>query len=254
MKIDLEKRSNYHQELDAIQAFDLSYLHKGDQQSQTRGIVSLTFRLAKGKIYAILGSNGAGKTTLFNLLSGRLFPQQGQLYFHEHLVTYMPLWKRARLGLGYLSQAGTLVENMSVEWNLRLAQEAISKWPHKTIGLLSNESSLSGPLQKVARLEVLEQMGVKYTLDQPVCSLSGGERRRVEMARLILTQPSILILDEPFAALDESGCHATLDLIEQAKAWGAAVLVTDHQKKYLEEICQEIIYLEKGQLSVRSSF
>lgn len=204
------------------------------------GLFELSLGFQSGKIYGVVGPNGAGKSTLFKLLSGALKPKEGEIYFCGSAVSRWPLWRRARLGVGYLSQHGSLAARLSVDLNLRLGLSAGKRWgmelsrPHET---------LEGTYE-----QLIKEMGLSELKQQRVSTLSGGERRRCELAKLILQRPRVLLLDEPFAALDRDAIGLTLHLINRAKAWGAMVLLTDHQNTYVNKVCDEIITLNEGRV------
>ncbi len=204
-----------------------------------RGIREITLSLELGKIYGLLGANGSGKSTLLKVLAGELYPQQGQIYLFEQDCSYLPMWKRARRGLLYLNQKNSLAEQMTVKWNLDLAIKASKAWS-------LSQSSSTHP-QSLS--QTTEQMGIAHLLAQKVSTLSGGEKRRVELARVMLRQPQVVILDEPFAALDQQGIEATLAMIKALKDLGALVLLTDHQNKYIEMVAQQRFFLDEGKLS-----
>ena len=220
----------------------VTYLYPAPKKSvNPRGIHTINLRLMSGVIYGIIGPNGAGKSTLFKLLSGECYAQSGQIYLYGTPITKMPIWKRARLGLGYLGQSSTLVDAMTVEWNLDLGLKSYQKW-RETDLFLSHK--ICRPYN-----EVVERMGISHLLKHKVGTLSGGERRRVEMARVLFTRPRALILDEPFAALDQNGLEATIDMIKYTSQLNALVLLTDHQNKYVNEVCQHIFSLHEGKLT-----
>lgn len=218
----------------------VTYLYpKYLSQRPAKGIHEVSFNLEQGKIYGLLGANGSGKSTLLKLLAGELYPQQGKIYLFEQDCSYLPMWKRARRGLLYLNQKNSLAERMTVKWNLDLAIEAGKVW----------SLSQSPPTNIQSLLQATKQMGVSHLLAQKVSTLSGGEKRRVELARVMLRQPQVVILDEPFAALDQQGIEATLAMIKALKDLGALVLLTDHQNKYIEMVAQQKFFLDEGKLS-----
>ncbi len=163
-----------------------------------------------GERLAILGPNGAGKTTLFDLLSGRLRARAGRVTLDGEDVTKLPLHRRARLGLGYVAQEPTAFANLSVRDNLRAA-------------LCSPAARAGGPGLE----DVLGSWGLADIADRRAGVLSGGERRRVEIARALLTNPSLLLLDEPFAGLDPAGRRHLAEGLSALPA-RVALLITDH--------------------------
>ena len=202
-----------------------------------RGVSSVSLSLREGCIYGVLGPNGAGKTTLFNILSGLIIAQEGDLYLRGTRITRLALWRRARLGLGYLSQTGSLAQQLSVKMNLILGYEAGQKWGMPRTSLTDERHEIE---------QALSLMGITDRAHLKVDRLSGGERRRCELAKLLLQRPHVLLLDEPFAALDTHGIEQTITLIRCAKAWGAMILLTDHQKIFVEEVCEQVIVLNNG--------
>ncbi|MAD59962.1 MAG: hypothetical protein CMH49_00420 [Myxococcales bacterium] len=208
---------------------------------QARGVHDLSLKLELGQVYGLLGPNGSGKSTLLKLLSGELYPQLGKIYLFGQECTHSPMWYRARQGLLYLSQNSGLAEQMTVLWNLSLARQSYLTWRKDS----SNHDELDDDLIRSAA----RKMGVEKLLQQKVCTLSGGEKRRVELARVFLNQPMVLILDEPFAALDQQGIQATLLLIKALKDLNALVLLTDHQNKYIEAISNHKFFINEGRLS-----
>ena len=219
-----------------------------------RGIHDLNLQFKYAQTYGLVGSNGAGKSTLFKILCGNLRPTKGEIYLYDRPVTQEPQWKRARLGLGYLSQQGGLVSDLSVYVNLVMGLESGEKWgvpfsegntDLSSRSTLKMKSGLSTPQRirdALAYFDVLPH--VKKRIDQ----LSGGERRRVELARILLQRPRVLFLDEPFASLDHEGIKQTLNLLQVAHDWGAMILLTDHQNTYIEQTCNYVIQLIEGQM------
>lgn len=225
----------------ALHLQGVTYLYPSSTKVQnTRGVQTINLRLMSGVIYGLIGPNGAGKSTLFKLLSGEFYAQSGQIYLFGTSITKLPIWKRARLGLGYLGQSSTLVDTMTVEWNLELGIRSYQKWR-------TTDSSLNQHMYR-SYDEVVKLMGISHLLKQKVSTLSGGERRRVEMARVLFVRPRVLILDEPFAALDQNGLEATMEMIKYISQLNALVLLTDHQSKYVNRVCHHIFSLHEGKL------
>ena len=212
---------------------------------KARGVHDLSLKLELGQVYGLLGPNGSGKSTLLKLLSGELYPQFGRIYLFGQDCTHSPMWYRARKGLLYLSQNSGLAEQMTVLWNLSLARQSYLTWREYS----SNHDELTDELDDELIRSAAKKMGVGKLLQQKVFTLSGGEKRRVELARVFLNQPMVLILDEPFAALDQQGIQATLLLIKALKDLNALVLLTDHQNKYIEAISDHKFFLDEGRLS-----
>lgn len=225
-----------------------------------RGIHRLNLALYPAKIYGLVGANGSGKSTIFKLLAGELKPDHGEIYMRGQPITRASQWRRARLGLGYLSQHGSLVQDLSVYLNLLMGLEAGERWgiPKEN---QASKSDIDGEAfvittktQATVRpqqtphqiIEALSHFGALPYIQAIVKTLSGGERRRVELARILLQRPCVLILDEPFAALDQEGIQQTLDLCKIAQSWGAMILLTDHQTAYIKQVCDCVLQLTEG--------
>lgn len=234
----------------ALELRGVSYLYPSMSGHPPRGIHPCSLKLTRGQVYGLIGANGAGKTTLFKLISGALTPQIGQIYLSKREVTHLPQWRRVRCGLGYLTQGDSLVSHMSVEWNLKIGLEAKKRWSQSTSSsidhLTNTDHSTEGMKESISF--ALAKVGLSQQSRQSVMSLSGGERRRAEMARLLVMRPQVILLDEPFAAIDEAGLSMMMDIIGLARAWGALVLLTDHQTQYVNDICQSLLILDKGKL------
>lgn len=234
---------------DMLQRVVTSLIMRGRSRDQARaqrevwarGISDVSLRLEAGNIYGLTGPNGAGKSTLFKLISGELRPQRGELYLCGVPITHEPRWRRAQLGLGYLSQQGTLINDLSVYLNLSLGAEAGARWAKR-----HGEPDASSFAERYRA--ALAHFQVEPLLSQTVRQLSGGERRRVELTRVLLQRPQVLILDEPFVALDASGIEETTQLLKIAQTWGAMVLLTDHQSAYIDSICDYKLSLSRGRL------
>lgn len=222
------------------------------------GVYDLSLNLMSGQVVGITGPNGAGKSTLFKLLCGDLYPQRGALYLDGVEITRAPRWRRARLGLGYLSQRGALVGDLSVALNLKLGAEAGLLWGFSSPHNQAEDETLTPCVfnyeasDRDTLIRALEQFDASRLIDQRVDTLSGGERRRVELTRLSLMSPRVALLDEPFAALDAEGIAMTLTLIKHMRAQGVLVLLTDHQSDYIGEVCDHVCRLSSGRLTDRA--
>ena len=187
-----------------------------------------------GERVAVLGPNGAGKTTLFDVLAGRLRPISGSVHLASQDLAGLRLHQRARLGLGYVPQEPTVFGNLTVRANLQSALSAPARRP------APSESSDTEVIDAVVgRFSLTEQV------DQLASTLSGGERRRTEVARTLLLRPSVLLLDEPFAGLDPRGRTALRRGLDRLPS-RTAMLITDHAADDLLELCERVVLLVGG--------
>ena len=166
-----------------------------------------------GEIVGLLGPNGAGKTTTFYMVVGLVRPDEGRIEFMGRDVTSLPVYKRARLGLGYLAQEPSVFRKLSVEDNVFAILETLD---------------LTRAQRKERCEELLESLDLGKVAKQPAYTLSGGERRKLEIARALVRSPSILMLDEPFAGVDPLAVHDIQNIVKRLKAQGLGVIITDH--------------------------
>jgi lipopolysaccharide export system ATP-binding protein len=166
-----------------------------------------------GEIVGLLGPNGAGKTTSFYMIVGLVRPTAGRVFFKGEDVSVMPMYKRARMGMGYLSQEPSIFRRLTVEENVLAILETLP---------------LSGK-QRKERLEyLLEELKITYLAKQKAYTLSGGERRRLEITRALVTNPSLILLDEPFSGVDPLAVYDVQQIITDLKNRGLGILITDH--------------------------
>lgn len=211
----------------------LSYLYRTRTGRETRGLIELNLKVSRGEIVGLLGPNGAGKSTAFELISGERRPQRGEVFLEGSPLGTLPLWRRARRGLAYLSQRPALFEALSVRENLLMALS----WSHLT------------DLERRSRAdELLFELDLMARAGQRAASLSGGERQRLALARLLAMSPTIFLLDEPFTALDPRALDAMRELIFMLKERGAGVLITDHRAEQTFSICDRVYILHEGEL------
>lgn len=193
--------------------------------------VSLT--VGKGEVVGLLGPNGAGKTTCFYSIMGLVKPDSGRIALDGHDITGLPMYRRAILGIGYLPQETSIFRGMTVEQNIRAVLE------------------LAEPDEQ-ARAERLEQLlsefGLARLRDASAMALSGGERRRCEIARALAATPSIVLLDEPFAGIDPLSIADIRDLVKQLRTRGIGVLITDHNVRETLEIVDRACIIYDGKV------
>jgi len=201
----------------------------------SRAVVKdVSFHVGEREIVGLLGRNGAGKTTTFRMTMGMITPDGGRVLFQNHDVSKLPMYKRARLGMGYLSQKSSVFQKLTVEQNLKAILE-------------------TRPLSKADRQtrcnELLEKFDLARLRTQTAMTLSGGETRKLEIARSLITEPSLLLLDEPFAALDPIIVE---DLQKQVRDLrdnhGIAMLITDHSVERTLEVCDRAYIINNGEV------
>ena len=191
-----------------------------------------------GEVVGLLGPNGAGKTTTFYLIVGLLRPQAGTIRLGDHDLTDDPVYLRARRGIGYLSQEPSIFRRMTVRENVLAVLE--------TLGIPRKE--------QLARLDVLlDELNLKPLADRLGNQLSGGERRRVEITRALVTQPRFLLLDEPFVGIDPIAVAEIQDIVARLKARGLGMLITDHNVRETLRITDRASIMYQGRILVEGS-
>jgi lipopolysaccharide export system ATP-binding protein len=193
--------------------------------------VSLTLR--RGEVVGLLGPNGAGKTTCFYMITGLIPVDYGTIELDGHDVTQMPMYRRARLGIGYLPQEASIFRGMTAEENIRSTAELVENDPARLEAMVE---------------ELMVEFGVTHVRDTPAIALSGGERRRVEIARALATHPSYILLDEPLAGIDPIAVNDIRDLIIHLKDRGIGVLITDHNVRDALDIIDRAYIIHEGQV------
>lgn len=197
-----------------------------------------SFEIESGQVVGLLGPNGAGKTTSFYMVVGLVKPDRGDIYLDELNIAEYPMYKRARQGLSYLAQEPSIFRRLTVEENILVALEA-----H---GLSSQE--------RHERLEsLLQDFNVIHLRESYGYALSGGERRRVEIARALAGSPYFILLDEPFAGIDPIAVADIQNIIRDLKAKGIGVLITDHNVRETLGICDYAYILKDGEIQVRGT-
>ncbi|HVZ67822.1 MAG TPA: LPS export ABC transporter ATP-binding protein [Rhizomicrobium sp.] len=192
---------------------------------------SVSLSLRRGEVVGLLGPNGAGKTTCFYMISGLIPADTGTIEVDGHDVTHLPMYRRARLGIGYLPQEASIFRGLTAEENIRATAELIEQDP--------------GRLESMVE-ELLAEFGLTHVRHTPAIALSGGERRRVEIARALATHPSYILLDEPLAGIDPIAVGEIRDLVKHLKDRGIGVLITDHNVRDALEMIDRAYIIHEG--------
>jgi len=200
---------------------------------KTEVVRGVSIEIKEGEIVGLLGPNGAGKTTTFYMITGMITPSSGEVTLDGKPITYMPMYKRARLGIGYLAQEASVFTKLSVENNLRLALEM---------------TPLSRQEQGDRLEELLEEFSIGHIRENIAMTLSGGERRRTEIARSLVTDPKFILLDEPYAGIDPVAVSEIQKIILRLKERGIGVLITDHNVRETLSITDRSYLLYDGRV------
>ena len=201
--------------------------------SSKKILSDVTFSIGSNEIVGLLGPNGAGKTTAFYIAAGLIFPDQGRVFINNKDVTEMPMHSRAKLGLGYLPQEASIFTDLSVENNLLGIAE------------LSNNDK-NQTFKKVAR--IIDEFDLSKILQLKGRMLSGGQRRKVEIARTLICEPSIILLDEPFAGIDPIAVEEIKELLKAICKKNISILITDHNVRETLSLCHKAIILSEGSI------
>ena len=198
-----------------------------------RVVESVSLEVARGEIVGLLGPNGAGKTTTFYMITGMIKPNEGHIYLDDREITHLPMYKRARMGIGYLSQEASVFRKLTVEDNIMAILQTL-------------------PIEKEERenrlKSLLEELSIDHLAKQKAYTLSGGERRRVEITRALVTQPRFILLDEPFAGIDPIAVEDIQKIVQHLKEKGIGVLVTDHNVHETLSITDRSYLLYEGKI------
>jgi len=205
----------------------------GKSFKQRPVVRSVSLQVKRGEVIGLLGPNGAGKTTCFYIISGLISADSGSIEVDGHDVTSLPMYRRARMGIGYLPQEASIFRGLTAEQNIRATAELIEP----------------DPMRLEAAVEaLLAEFGITHIRNTPAIALSGGERRRVEIARALATHPSYILLDEPLAGIDPIAVGEIRDLVRHLKDRGIGVLITDHNVRDALEIIDRAYILHDGRV------
>ena len=217
--------------------------NRSDLLVETRGLVKeyrrrrvvngVAMNVREGEIVGLLGPNGAGKTTSFYMITGLIRPTSGHVYFKGQDVTRLPMYRRARMGLGYLAQEPSIFRNLTVEENVLAILETLP------IGLRERRRRLD---------YLLEELKIGYLAKQKAYTLSGGERRRLEITRALVTDPSLILLDEPFSGVDPLAVYDVQQIIRDLKQRGLGILITDHNVRETLSVVDRAYVIYSGEV------
>ena len=201
-------------------------------------IENINFVLNSSEILGLLGPNGAGKTTTFYSIAGLIKPSEGEIFFNNENVTDMPMHARSKLGMSYLPQESSIFLNLSVK--------------HNILGLAQLSSPDTNLIKNIFD-EVVEEFNLSKILDQKGRELSGGQRRRVEIARCLVTKPNMILMDEPFAGIDPIAVDDIKKILNKLVTKDISILVTDHNVGAALEICNRALILSEGKILAEGS-
>ena len=200
---------------------------------QRRVVNGVSIHVQPGEIVGLLGPNGAGKTTTFNMVVGVVRPDEGKVVFGGKEITTLPMHKRARLGIGYLTQEPSIFRKLTVEQNILAILETLD----------------IGSEERQVRLKMLlDELDMARLAKSKAYALSGGEKRRLEITRALVTSPRLLLLDEPFAGIDPIAVHEVQKIVRRLKSRGLSILITDHSVRETLKLVDRAYLIHKGEV------
>ena len=203
-----------------------------------RVVSDVTIQVRRGEVVGLLGPNGAGKTTSFYMIVGLLTPNRGRILLEGRDITDEPVYRRARAGLGYLAQEPSIFRRLSVRDNLMAVLETMD---------------MTRAAREARLKELLEDLNLTHLADRQAHKLSGGERRRVEITRALVRQPSFMLLDEPFVGIDPIAVAEIQDIVRRLRARGLGVLITDHNVRETLSITNRAYIMYEGRILLQGS-
>jgi lipopolysaccharide export system ATP-binding protein len=209
----------------------LSAKNIGKRYKKRPVVRGVSLNIQRGEIVGLLGPNGAGKTTCFYLITGLVPPDYGTVTLDGHHITDLPMYRRARMGIGYLPQEASIFRGLTVENNIRAVLEAVETSRERREAILDS---------------LLAEFSISHLRRTPALALSGGERRRTEIARALATNPHFILLDEPFAGIDPIAVGDIRDLVMHLKDRGIGVLITDHNVRDTLDVIDRAYILHDG--------
>lgn len=213
-------------ENDVLEIFNI-----GKKYKKRTVLKNVSLHVKKGEAVGLLGPNGAGKTTCFYCVTGLITPDYGDIYINGQDITDMPMYKRAKMGIGYLPQEASIFRSLSVEDNIKAVLQLV----------VEDESQRENMLE-----ELLNDFSIAHLRQSPALALSGGERRRLEIARALASKPGFILLDEPLAGIDPIAVGEIRSLVGQLKNRGLGVLITDHNVRETLDIIDRAYILHGG--------
>ncbi len=210
----------------------LKAVNLGKSYGKHEVIKNISIEVKSGEAVGILGPNGVGKTTCFYMIMGLISSDKGKIFLNGHDITKLPVYRRARLGLGYLPQEASIFRDMTVEQNIMTILE-VAEQPEKRKGHLE---------------KLLAEFSISHLRNSPATNLSGGERRRVEIARALASNPSFILLDEPLAGIDPIAVGEIRNLIAKLKSKGIGLLITDHNVRETLSIVNRAYIISDGKV------
>ena len=210
---------------------ELEIFNIGKKYKKRTVLKNVSLHVKKGEAVGLLGPNGAGKTTCFYCVTGLITPDYGDVYIGGQDITDMPMYKRARMGIGYLPQEASIFRTLSVEDNIKAILQIV----------IDDENQREDMLE-----ELLNEFSIAHLRKSPALALSGGERRRLEIARALASKPSFILLDEPLAVIVPTAVGAIRTLVSQLKNRGLGVLITDHNVRETLDIIDRAYILHGG--------
>ncbi|MBA4149089.1 MAG: LPS export ABC transporter ATP-binding protein [Verrucomicrobia bacterium] len=198
-----------------------------------RVVNGVSIHVAAGEIVGLLGPNGAGKTTTFSMVVGVVKPDDGEVKFLEHKITNLPMHKRSRLGIGYLTQEPSVFRKLTVEQNILAILETCD---------------ISGEERRVRLKYLLDELDLARLAKSKAYTLSGGEKRRLEITRALVTSPKLLLLDEPFSGIDPIAVYEVQKIVRRLKERGLGILITDHNVRETLKLVDRAYLIHKGEV------
>lgn len=198
----------------------------------------VSLKASQGSVVALLGPNGAGKTTAFSILCGLIYPDTGEIFLDKKNITHLPMYRRSRLGIGYLPQEASIFRGLSVEENIYAVLEMNGRSSYEARDTLET---------------LLDDLSLKHVRKSPSVSVSGGERRKLEIARALAVNPKFMLLDEPFAGIDPLAINDMKEMINKLKSKGIGVIITDHNVRDTLPIVDHAYLLFEGKVLVEGT-